>query len=63
MSAPDELVVSGGRPLRGTVRMPGDKGISHRALIFGALKTLFEWLDSTDTDSKEVFVDDEEYSL
>ncbi|CAN5120099.1 3-phosphoshikimate 1-carboxyvinyltransferase [soil metagenome] len=26
-----------GRPLRGTVRAPGDKSISHRALILGAL--------------------------
>lgn len=26
-----------GGPLRGTVRVPGDKSISHRALIFGAL--------------------------
>ncbi|HZL00781.1 MAG TPA: 3-phosphoshikimate 1-carboxyvinyltransferase [Caulobacteraceae bacterium] len=26
-----------GRPLRGTVRIPGDKSISHRALILGAL--------------------------
>ena len=24
-------------PLRGRVRVPGDKSISHRALIFGAL--------------------------
>ncbi|MBA4174292.1 MAG: 3-phosphoshikimate 1-carboxyvinyltransferase, partial [Hyphomicrobium sp.] len=27
------------RPLRGIVRVPGDKSISHRALIFGALAT------------------------
>jgi len=26
-------------PLRGTIRVPGDKSISHRALIFGALAT------------------------
>ncbi len=26
-------------PLRGHVRVPGDKSISHRALIFGALAT------------------------
>ena len=25
------------RPLRGTIRVPGDKSISHRALIFGAM--------------------------
>lgn len=33
----DVLEVSGGRPLRGRVRVPGDKSISHRALIFAAL--------------------------
>src|SRR5262245_30816012 len=27
----------GARPLRGTVRVPGDKSISHRALLFAAL--------------------------
>ena len=31
------LVIHGGRPLRGRVRVPGDKSISHRALILGAL--------------------------
>jgi len=31
-----ELCVSGGRPLRGRVRVPGDKSISHRALLLGA---------------------------
>jgi 3-phosphoshikimate 1-carboxyvinyltransferase len=35
--ASDRLVVAGGRPLRGHVRVPGDKSISHRALILGAL--------------------------
>jgi 3-phosphoshikimate 1-carboxyvinyltransferase len=33
----DELEVLGGRELGGTVRVPGDKSISHRALIFGTL--------------------------
>jgi len=37
MSGPTDLVLAGPRPLRGTVRVPGDKGISHRALLFGAL--------------------------
>jgi 3-phosphoshikimate 1-carboxyvinyltransferase len=37
VAAAAELVVVGGRPLRGTIRMPGDKSISHRALLFGAL--------------------------
>lgn len=40
-AAPDApsatLVVRGGRPLRGSIRVPGDKSISHRALILGAL--------------------------
>lgn len=29
--------VTGGRPLQGTIRVPGDKSISHRALILAAL--------------------------
>ncbi len=29
--------IVGGRPLRGTIRPPGDKSISHRALLFAAL--------------------------
>lgn len=37
MTLPLELVVRGGRPLRGRVRLPGCKGISHRALLFAAL--------------------------
>ena len=35
--AADELVVGGPRPLRGRLRVPGDKGISHRALLFAAM--------------------------
>jgi len=31
------LVVRGGVPLRGTVRTPGEKSISHRAVLFAAL--------------------------
>ncbi len=30
-------VVKGGKPLRGKVRLPGDKSLSHRAILFGAL--------------------------
>src|SRR3954447_24327645 len=30
------LEVTGGRPLRGTLRVPGDKSISHRALLLAA---------------------------
>ncbi len=33
----DELVVRGGTPLRGRLRAPGDKSISHRALLFAAM--------------------------
>jgi len=33
---PAVLVLGGARPLRGRLRVPGDKSISHRALIFGA---------------------------
>ncbi|MEN9325132.1 MAG: hypothetical protein RL414_886 [Actinomycetota bacterium] len=32
------------------------------AMIFGALKSLFEWLDQNELDSNEVF-EDEEHSL
>jgi 3-phosphoshikimate 1-carboxyvinyltransferase len=31
------LIVDGGRPLRGRLRVPGDKSISHRALLLAAL--------------------------
>jgi 3-phosphoshikimate 1-carboxyvinyltransferase len=31
------LRIEGGRPLRGRVKVPGDKSISHRALLLGAL--------------------------
>ena len=37
MTAPRVLVVDGGTPCRGTVRTPGEKSISHRAVLFGAL--------------------------
>jgi 3-phosphoshikimate 1-carboxyvinyltransferase len=36
-AAPTELSLTGPRPLRGRVRVPGDKSISHRALLFAAL--------------------------
>jgi 3-phosphoshikimate 1-carboxyvinyltransferase len=32
-----EVIVGGARPLRGRLRVPGDKSISHRALLFAAL--------------------------
>ena len=37
MSIPTELTLGGRRPLRGRLRVPGDKSISHRALIFAAI--------------------------
>jgi 3-phosphoshikimate 1-carboxyvinyltransferase len=33
----NEVVVGGAQPLRGRLRVPGDKSISHRALLFAAL--------------------------
>jgi 3-phosphoshikimate 1-carboxyvinyltransferase len=35
--APNEFRVTGPRPLRGTLRPPGDKGISHRGLLFASI--------------------------
>ncbi len=37
MTAPRILVVEGAVPCRGTVRTPGEKSISHRAVLLGAL--------------------------
>lgn len=37
MSVPSEMAFGGARPLRGRLRIPGDKSISHRALMFAAL--------------------------
>jgi 3-phosphoshikimate 1-carboxyvinyltransferase len=37
MTAPRVLVVEGGTPCHGTVRTPGEKSISHRAVLLGAL--------------------------
>jgi len=34
---PHQLALTGPRPLRGRMRVPGDKSISHRALLFAAL--------------------------
>lgn len=36
-NAPAPLTTSSGSPLTGTIRVPGDKSISHRSLMFGAL--------------------------
>ncbi len=37
MTAPRVLVVEGGTPCRGTIHTPGEKSISHRAVLIGAL--------------------------
>lgn len=37
MSAPDHLIVTPGGRLHGTLTVPGDKSISHRAVMFGAI--------------------------
>jgi 3-phosphoshikimate 1-carboxyvinyltransferase len=39
MNLPNELGFGGVRALRGRLRLPGDKSISHRALLFAALAT------------------------
>ncbi|MCC7353181.1 MAG: 3-phosphoshikimate 1-carboxyvinyltransferase [Anaerolineae bacterium] len=47
-----ELHITSGRPLRGRTRVPGDKSISHRALLLGALADgvtrVRGWLPATD---------------
>jgi 3-phosphoshikimate 1-carboxyvinyltransferase len=37
VSVPTDLVLSGPHPLHGRLRVPGDKGMSHRALLFAAM--------------------------
>ena len=39
MTIPAELAVKGPCPLSGRIRVPGDKAISHRALLFASLAT------------------------
>ena len=36
-SSPSPMVAQASGPLTGTIRVPGDKSISHRALMLGAL--------------------------
>jgi len=49
------LVITPGRPLRGVLRVPGDKSISHRAAILGAIARgttrVFGFLPAEDTRS------------
>jgi 3-phosphoshikimate 1-carboxyvinyltransferase len=53
--AQDFFRVRSGTPLRGARRVPGDKSISHRAVLFGALahgKThIRDWLPAGDTEA------------
>jgi len=37
VSVPTDLALTGPHPLRGHLRVPGDKGMSHRALLFAAM--------------------------
>src|SRR5262245_42246141 len=39
MNMPSELAFGGARAVRGRLQLPGDKSISHRALLFAALAT------------------------
>ena len=47
------LIEPAGGPLRGTVRVPGDKSVSHRAALFaplaGGVSRVRGWLDAEDT--------------
>ncbi len=53
--AKDRFVVHPGGGLRGTTRVPGDKSISHRAVMFGALADgathIGDWLPAGDTEA------------
>ena len=55
MSTPDSMTVVRPRRLRGTVQVPGDKSITHRALIFNAIAggeaRIDGFLDAADTRS------------
>ncbi len=49
MSTADVLTVGGAGPLRGRLRIPGDKSISHRALMFAALADGFSTITNLAT--------------
>lgn len=53
--AVDYFAVRPGNPLRGASRVPGDKSISHRAVMFGALAQgathIRDWLPAGDTEA------------
>jgi 3-phosphoshikimate 1-carboxyvinyltransferase len=54
-TAKDFLKVQPGNPLRGTTTVPGDKSISHRTVMFGAMATgtshVRGWLAAGDTEA------------
>jgi 3-phosphoshikimate 1-carboxyvinyltransferase len=45
----DEITIEPGRPLTGRIRVPGDKSISHRALLLGALAQGTSWIEGLST--------------
>lgn len=55
MTPIDRFVVRSGRALNGTITVPGDKSISHRAVMFGALASgitqVRGWLAAGDTEA------------
>lgn len=55
MTAQDYFRVNPGQPLRGTTTVPGDKSISHRGVLFGALAQgtthIRGWLPAGDTEA------------
>ncbi len=55
MTALDYFLVNPGQPLRGTTTVPGDKSISHRGVLFGALADgethIRDWLPAGDTEA------------
>jgi 3-phosphoshikimate 1-carboxyvinyltransferase len=50
-----KLLITPGKPLRGTTRVPGDKSLSHRAVLMGALAQgttqVRDWLAAGDTEA------------
>ena len=52
MSSPNNLIINKSRPLIGNLKIPGDKSISHRSIILGALSngelTISNFLTSDD---------------
>ncbi|QPC80780.1 3-phosphoshikimate 1-carboxyvinyltransferase [Phototrophicus methaneseepsis] len=55
MTTDDKLTIKPGMPLRGTTSVPGDKSISHRAILLGALGNgateVRGWLAAGDTEA------------